>query len=119
MAGGVSASNYSRGTNQKTNETDAMYSHLPALDRGIIRFFKDNPPTSEGYHVRQIIKVVKGLVAEETKNTGGDNADTFAYVFLLQILTLYLLLSGRAAIQRLTEEGLLFSTLDEQHYNLC
>ncbi|CCA74860.1 related to RFA2-DNA replication factor A, 36 kDa subunit [Serendipita indica DSM 11827] len=103
MTGGASASDYSRqGTSRQTNEVDSMYAHLAVLDRGIIRFIKDNPPTSEGYHVRQIIKAVKPLVNEETSKTGEDPADAFA-----------------AAIQRLIEEGLLFSTLDEHHYNLC
>ncbi|PVF94860.1 replication protein A, subunit RPA32 [Serendipita vermifera] len=85
-----------------TTGVDPSLAHLGRLEQGIARYFKENPSPPDGYHVKVIIKAVKELVAEQCRATGDAEGQVFA-----------------TAIDVLTTEGVLYSTLDEQHYALC
>ncbi|KAG9054330.1 replication factor A protein 2 [Serendipita sp. 407] len=72
---GAAASSYSR----QGGGEQVQYSHLPPLERAIYRFFVENPAPGDGYHVRQIMKAVKDLVAIEARNSDVDESTFFAY----------------------------------------
>ncbi|KAI6045748.1 replication protein A subunit RPA32 [Pisolithus marmoratus] len=76
---------------QPVQSTDSeQYAHLPKLHRAIVAFMQKQPPSEVGVHVGAIARAV-----------GGDAV------------------SISDALDKLSDEGLAFSTIDESHYQLA
>ncbi|KAI0054149.1 nucleic acid-binding protein [Auriscalpium vulgare] len=76
-------------TAQAQAATSNQYSHLPAVPRNIITFMLAQPPSEEGIHIGAIARAV-GADADEISN----------------------------GVERLMDDGLIFSTIDETHFNV-
>ncbi|TCD64659.1 replication factor A protein 2 [Steccherinum ochraceum] len=76
-------------TAQSHGGASDQYSHLPQLERSIITFMMNQPPNEEGIHVGAIARTVGGSANEIS-----------------------------AALDKLMDEGHVFTTLDESHYAL-
>ncbi|KAI6150447.1 replication protein A subunit RPA32 [Pisolithus tinctorius] len=72
------------------NVDSEQYAHLPKLHRAIIAFMQSQPPSDVGVHVSAIARAV-----------GGDAV------------------SISDALDKLSDDGLAFSTIDESHYKLA
>ncbi|TFK42517.1 hypothetical protein BDQ12DRAFT_278987 [Crucibulum laeve] len=84
------------GTNAYANQSSSVanfdeYSHLPALQRSIIRFILEQPHNDEGIHVAAIARAI---------GTDGDA------------------LKISQALDQLMDEGHVFSTIDDSHFNV-
>ncbi|CAG8761752.1 2203_t:CDS:2, partial [Acaulospora colombiana] len=66
----ATSSAYYQAGRTTTSGVDPSLAHLGRLEQGIAQFFKANPSPPDGYHVKQIIKAVKELVAEQCRITG-------------------------------------------------
>ncbi|KAJ3490229.1 hypothetical protein NLI96_g1587 [Meripilus lineatus] len=83
-----------RGTSAYTSQTQKLpdeYNNLPALEYSICMFLREQPKSKDGYHLHVICKGIK-------------NPDHQGV--------------GRA-MDRLMDEGLVYSTIDDNNYNLC
>ena len=90
---------------QSTVRSSDQFSHLPNLHRSIIAFIQAQPSSAEGIHVSAIARAV-----------GGD-AVTIRYVVVLH----YHPPSTRPfsdALDKLTDDGVVYSTGDESHFAL-
>jgi len=87
-SGGPSASAYSAAQTLPLEVKD-QYSHLPPVPRSIVQFMLNQPKRPEGVHVSAIAKTV-GADAESIEQ----------------------------ALERLMDDGLIFSTIDETHFQI-
>ncbi|KAI0273735.1 hypothetical protein BC834DRAFT_225016 [Gloeopeniophorella convolvens] len=71
------------------SEVKDQYSHLPPLSRSIVQFMLKQPPRPEGVHVGAIVR------------TTGADADAI-----------------EQALGRLMDDGIIFSTIDEEHFKM-
>ncbi|KAI0797996.1 hypothetical protein C8Q75DRAFT_709149, partial [Abortiporus biennis] len=75
--------------NQTHAATSDQYSHLPPLERAICVFLLEQPPNDEGIHVGNIARAVQGSPNDIS-----------------------------AALDKLLDDGHIYTTLDESHYAL-
>ncbi|PPQ73019.1 hypothetical protein CVT26_014667 [Gymnopilus dilepis] len=69
-----------------------QYSHLPALQRDIVRFIQNQPHEDEGVHVAVIAKAI-GASGEDARKISD-------------------------ALDKLMDEGLVFTTIDDSHFSV-
>ncbi|KAH9484363.1 Replication factor A protein 2 [Psilocybe cubensis] len=69
-----------------------QFSHLPALQRNIVRFIMSQPPREEGIHVAAIAKAI---------GAGGQDAHKIS-----------------EALDKLMDDGHVFTTIDDSHFNV-
>jgi len=81
------ANGHSAYTAQSNSTANDQFSHLPEIERTIIKFMLEQPQNEEGVHVGSIARAV------------GGNAAAIS-----------------TALDRLMDEGHVFTTLDESHY---
>jgi replication factor A2 len=79
-------------------EVKDQYSHLQPVPRNIVQFMLSQPHSREGVHVGAIVKAV-GADAELIVTYDG--------IFWL-----------RNALERLMDDGVIFSTIDEAHFQV-
>ncbi|KAF9004673.1 replication protein A subunit RPA32 [Cyathus striatus] len=85
---GAGASAY---LNQNTSAASDEFASLPPLQRAIVRFILDQPPSDEGVHVAAIARAI---------GTDGDAHKI------------------SDALDKLMDEGHVFSTIDDSHFNV-
>ncbi|PPQ87992.1 hypothetical protein CVT25_001071 [Psilocybe cyanescens] len=86
------AGNLSAYSAQNAGGPNDQYSHLPPLQRNIIRFILNQPPREEGIHVAAIAKAI---------GASGDDAHKIS-----------------AALDKLMDDGHVFTTIDDSHFNV-
>jgi hypothetical protein len=115
----MSASNYSRGQQASSGENDALYEGFGPVERGIVHFLKTSNPSDDGHHVKVLMGAVKEPIKEEIRaGRGANEAEVFAYVFYRAPGSFGSNFLFRNALDSLTTQGVLFSTLDEHHFTL-
>ncbi|KAF8163362.1 hypothetical protein B0H34DRAFT_320662 [Crassisporium funariophilum] len=77
--------------NNSTGVKD-QFSHLPPLQRSIVRFIMDQPPRDEGVHVAMIAKAI-GASGEDARKISD-------------------------ALDKLMDDGHVFTTIDDSHFNV-
>ena len=85
---------------------DEQWAHLPALQRSIVKFIRDQPPHDDGVHVAAIARAVGG---EATK---------IRYVWSSWTSRTSGLCVSSDALDRLMDDGHVYTTIDESHFNL-
>ncbi|KAF8077881.1 replication protein A subunit RPA32 [Lyophyllum atratum] len=88
-APGVAVSAYT--SHQPASNAPDQYSHLPALQQKIVRFISTQPRSEEGVHVSSIARAT-GSAGDAEKISD--------------------------ALDKLMDEGLVYSTIDDSHFNL-
>jgi len=84
---------YSAQKNAPSAAVKDQFSHLPALQRSIIKFIMDQPPRDEGVHVALIAKAIAATSGEDAHNISD-------------------------ALDKLMDEGHVFTTIDDSHFNV-
>lgn len=98
---GIPAGKYLAG-NTSTRAVAEEYSNLGPVEGAILAYFRSNPSGPDGHHVKHIME---GVLRTSPHILGGDR-NTQSQLFA-------------TAMDNLSENGALYSTLDEQHYALC
>lgn len=103
-----------KGTSPYTTPSQKLpeaYAHLPQMERSICQFLIKQPPQDEGIHIKVITKGVPGAGASDVR-----------FVSELKLLVTcsssYFPLRDSAALDRLLDEGHVFTTMDDSHYAL-
>lgn len=110
----ASVSNYHQSTTSHINND--QFDDLPPIQRAVLEYMRTHKPMSEeGHHVRTLAKGVQHISKEP--------ADV-AYVVISRIASMvgcvwtHEIVCAREAIDKLGEQGLIFSTGDPNHYAL-
>jgi hypothetical protein len=115
------ASNYTSGG--ATNTVNDDLAQFGPVEQAIVQYFKANPSGPDGHHVRQILEGTKRIAPQSLGVEKNEQLQVIAYASFFSCRVdggkCEADVSDRNAINTLTEQGILFSTLDEQHYALC
>jgi replication factor A2 len=110
---GGDASAYTSG-GQVQQAENPNYAHLPALERSILECIQSAPPRDEGTHVDFI---AKRLSSNATINA--NELRCVSVVCLAHVGLIFIAVSISQSLDRLMDEGHIYSTIDDNHFMIA